>query len=70
MNERQQLGRVCPWNRSLSRANTRLKEQLHGTERKCQRLTESNAALGVELRAGDELLSVAMDQCLTGRERP
>lgn len=69
MTERQQLRRVCGWNRQLAGENSRLHEELCRGEQECDELRVANANLRVERDAADVLLGEAMDRFLSGSER-
>lgn len=67
MTERDQLQRICRWNRQLSRENRRLREQLRQA---CEQVTELeavNSELRVEAEATDVLLGAAMDGAIESR---
>lgn len=69
MTEREQLHRVCQWNRELVRENTRLREELGRVEQGRDELSGANANLRIELSAADVLLGAAMDGLLEGSQR-
>lgn len=64
MTERDQLRRVCQWNRTLAGENARLRDELRCEHHECRELSDANANLRVELVACDGLLGAAMDQLL------
>lgn len=64
MTEREQLQRVCEWNRQLVRENTRLREELGRVEQERDELSDANVNLRVEREAADALLGAAMDGVL------
>jgi hypothetical protein len=70
MTEREQLRRVCRWNRNLDRENGRLRDELRRTAQECQELVDANANLRVELSACDTVLGAAMDEILERGDRP
>jgi hypothetical protein len=67
--DREQIRRVCQWNRTLACENARLREALCRKEQECRRLSDANADLGAELDACDGLLGTAMDRLLEGSNR-
>ena len=69
MTEREQLQRVCEWNRQLVRKNTRLRETLGRIEQERYELRDANANLRVEREAADVFLGAAMDRLLEGSQR-
>jgi hypothetical protein len=70
MTERDQLRRVCEWNRTLAHENARLRDELRREHHECRELGNANANLRVELDACDGLLGAAMDRLLDVSERP
>jgi len=68
MTEREQLQRVCEWNRQLVRKNTRLRETLGRIEQERDELRDANSNLRVEREAADVLLGAAMDGLLQGSQ--
>lgn len=69
MTEREQLQRVCEWNRQLVRENTRLREELGRVEQERDELGDANGNLRVEREAADVFLGAAMDGLLEGSQR-
>lgn len=65
--EREQIRRVCRWNRELARENARLREKLGRRRQECRELSDANANLRVERDANDALLGAAMDEALKAR---
>jgi hypothetical protein len=67
MSERDQLQRICRWNRQLSQENRRLQQELRQA---CEQVTELeavNCELRVEAEATDVLLGAAMDGAIESR---
>lgn len=62
--DREQIRRVCGWNRTLAHENARLRDELGRTKRTCLELRRANADLRVQLAASDRMLGVAMDRFL------
>jgi regulator of replication initiation timing len=69
MTGRDQLRRVCRWNRQLSRENRRLRQQLGQARQELAEQEEANAELRLEAEATNVLLGAAMDEALAGSER-
>jgi hypothetical protein len=64
MTDREQIRRVCQWNRTLAGENARLRDELGREHHECRELSDANANLWVELDACDGLLGAAMDRLL------
>lgn len=62
MSEKEQLRRLCAWNRELMQKNSQLTVQV-------VRLEAANNALGVELTATKAFLGAAIDDALEARSR-
>jgi hypothetical protein len=67
MSEREQLQRVCGWNRRLASDNAHLREQVRRAKEECRELRLANAAVRVELATAQMLLAEAIDAALEGR---
>jgi hypothetical protein len=67
--EREQLRRVCRWNRDLAAENAALREALRRWEQECRELRDALASREAQLDACDEMLGVAMDAALEAQRR-
>lgn len=67
MSDRDQIRRVCSWNRSLARENLQLRAALRYQEQECRKLKAVGAARAAELAACDRMLGAAMDRALAAR---
>lgn len=68
MTEREQMRRVCGWNRELARDIGSLRTELHQAKREIKELAAANADLRVERDATDVLLGATMDDALEARQ--
>jgi hypothetical protein len=67
--EREQLHRVCRWNRDLAAENAALREALRRWEQECRELREANANLRIERDTADVLLGESIDAALEAQRR-
>jgi hypothetical protein len=68
MTEREQMQRVCQWNRELVGENSRLHEEMVHLRKGWDELHDANENLRVERDAADVLLGAAMDEVLRARK--
>jgi hypothetical protein len=67
--EREQLHRVCRWNRDLAAENAALHEALRRWQQECRELRSTLANRDAQLDACDEMLGVAMAAALKVQRR-
>jgi hypothetical protein len=67
--EREQLRRVCRWNRDLAAENAALREALQRWEQECRELRNALTSREAQLEACDEMLGAAMDAALEAQRR-